>query len=134
MVDDRECFRCVPDLVIPWGAPGVNRDGLHIEHCGFAHWSREEWLRHEPMLRLSAEHAARWCWVFRIPRRWLTVEQVRTGKGGFLRHKDATEAFRTPGGHTDPGAGFPRDHYLALVEGFHRELAAERVAGERRSA
>src|SRR3972149_4306473 len=37
-VDDRECWRMLPDLVIPWGAPGANSDGLHVEICGFAKW------------------------------------------------------------------------------------------------
>ena len=29
VVDEVECYRCVPDLVIPWGAPGVDATGLH---------------------------------------------------------------------------------------------------------
>ncbi len=127
VVDDKGCYRCVPDLVIPWGAPGVNSTGLHIEHCGFARWTRAEWLRHERMLRLSAEHAARWCWQYGVPRRWLSVEELRVGKRGFCRHIDATRAFPTNSGHTDPGEGFPRDHYLSLVRSAYRELAAERA-------
>jgi hypothetical protein len=127
VVDDRECYRCVPDLVIPWGAPGVNRDGLHIEHCGFARWSRAEWLRHLPTLERSAAKAARWAWQYRIPRRWLTVAELRAGRAGFCTHVDATRAFPGNSGHTDPGDGFPKDVYLALVRRFYRELAAERA-------
>lgn len=51
VVDDNECYRMVRDLVIPWGAPGANTNGLHIEQCGFARWTRDEWLAHRPMLR-----------------------------------------------------------------------------------
>lgn len=127
VVDDRECYRCVPDLVIPWGAPGVNSDGLHIEHCGFARWSRGEWLEHLPTLERSAAKAARWCWIFRIPRRWLTVTRLRAGHAGLCTHYDATRAFPGNSGHTDPGDGFPKDVYLALVRRFYRELAAERA-------
>lgn len=128
VVDDRECYRCVPDLVIPWGAPGVNRSGLHVEHCGFARWSRAEWLAHLPTLERSAAKAARWCWTFRIPRRWLTVAELKAGKAGLCRHVDASRAFPPNAGHHDPGEGFPRDVYLALVKRFYRELVAERVA------
>jgi hypothetical protein len=28
---------------------------------------------------------------------------------------DFTEAFKTPGGHMDPGASFPWQHYIELV-------------------
>lgn len=127
VVDDRDCYRCVPDLVIPWGAPGVNRSGLHIEHCGFARWPRAEWLLHRPMLERSAYRAARWCWTFRIPRRWLTLAELRAGRAGFCTHLDASRAFPPNAGHHDPGPGFPRDLYLELVGRFYRELVAERT-------
>lgn len=127
VVDDRDCYRCVPDLVIPWGAPGVNRSGLHIEHCGFARWPRAEWLLHRPMLERSAYRAARWCWTFRIPRRWLTLAELKSGRSGFCTHLDASRAFPPNAGHHDPGPGFPRDLYLELVAGYYRELAAERT-------
>src|SRR3990172_6695622 len=78
-VDDKECWRMLPDLVVPWGAPGANSDGLHIEICGFAKWSREEWLKHEPMLRRSAWKVAKWCWLYDIPVRWLSDKQLANG-------------------------------------------------------
>ena len=128
VVDDRECFRCLPDLVIPWGAPGANRHGLHIEHCGWKHWTTAEWLEHLSTLELSAQHAARWCWQYRIPRRWLTVAQLEAGLRGFCTHADATRAFPPNDGHTDPGPGFPKAKYMQLVVKHYRQLAAERAA------
>lgn len=127
VIDDLECYRCVPDLVIPWGAPGVNRTGLHIEHCGFARWTRADWLRHRPMLERSAAKAALWCWSYRIPRRWVTVAALKAGGAGLLTHADASQAFPPNGGHTDPGGGFPRDLYLELVQRYYRELTASRA-------
>lgn len=127
VVDDAECYRCVPDLVIPWGAPGVNSTGLHIEHCGFARWSRAEWLAHRPTLERSAAKAAKWCWQYRIPRRWLTVDELQAGRAGLCTHADATRAFSGNSGHTDPGSGFPKDVYLTLVRRYYGELAAERA-------
>lgn len=126
VVDDRGCYRCVPDLVIPWGAPGVNTSGLHIEHCGFARWPAGEWMRHRPTLERSAAKAAVWCWTFKIPRRFLTVDELRLGRAGFCRHADASRAFGTAGGHTDPGEGFPRDFYLSCVRRYYAAIAAER--------
>lgn len=129
VVDDRVCYRCVPDLVIPWGAPGANRHGLHVEHCGFARWTRAEWLRHRPTLERSAAKTARWAWSYRVPRRWLTVAQLRAGARGFVTHADCSRAFPPNDGHHDPGAGFPRDEYMRLVRAFHKQLADERAAG-----
>lgn len=127
VIDERDCYRCVPDLVIPWGAPGVNRSGLHIEHCGFARWSRAEWLRHRPTLERSAAKAALWCWTYKIPRRWVTPAELKAGRAGLCTHADATTAFPPNGGHHDPGVGFPRDLYLELVQGYYRELTASRA-------
>lgn len=128
VVDDDGCYRCVPDLVIPWGAPGVNRSGLHIEHCGYAHWSRAQWLRHEPMLRISADHAARWAWQYRLPIRIIGTVQLRLGFKGFLTHLTASRTFHTPGGHTDPGPGFPLDEYLRWTRLAYQRLVEERAA------
>lgn len=122
VVDDSACYRCVPDLVIPWGAPGVNTSGLHIEHCGFAHWERREWLTHLPMLKRSAGHAAHWARTYGIPLRWVGPLGLKLRRSGFTTHADASKAF-TPGGHTDPGVGFPKDTYLHLVRDAYAKLA-----------
>lgn len=115
VVDDTSCYRCVRDLRVPWGAPGVNRSGVHVELCGWSRWTRDEWLTHSPMLRRAAYKTAVWAWLYKIPRRWLTPEQVAYGVAGFLRHVDASRAFHTPGGHSDPGEGFPRDVFMRMV-------------------
>lgn len=127
VIDDNDCYRCVPDLVIPWGAPGVNRTGLHIEHCGYARWTRAQWLRHRPMLERSAAKTALWCWSYRIPRRWVTVAALRAGGAGLCTHSDASQAFPPNDGHHDPGGGFPRGLYLELVQGYYRALADSRA-------
>lgn len=132
VVDELECYRCVPDLVIPWGAPGVNTTGLHIEHCGFARWTRTAWLAHDATLRRSAAKAALWCWRYDIPRRWLTVAQLRAGKPGFCRHSDAARAFPPDDPHSDPGPGFPRDEYLDYVETYYAEILSARKSASAR--
>lgn len=125
VVDDTECYRCVPDLVRPWGAPGANLHGLHVEHCGYASWTRAQWLEHEAMLKRAAWKVGRWCWQYRIPRRWLTDTQLRAGQRGLTTHGQCSRVFNG-GWHTDPGAGFPKAHYLSLVVAAYREISDER--------
>jgi hypothetical protein len=115
VVDDKECWRMVPDLVIPWGAPGVNTGGLHIEQCGYARWTRAEWLAHGHTLDRSAAKAARWCHMYGIPLRWVGPVGLRLGRKGITTHADASKAFKK-GGHWDPGAGFPKDVWMARAK------------------
>ena len=121
VVDDKECYRMVPDLVIPWGAPGVNTGGLHIEQCGYARWSKAEWLKHEHTLQRSAAKAARWAHMYGIPLRWVGPIGLRLGRKGVTTHADASKAF-TPGGHTDPGPGFPKDQWMRWARAYLADL------------
>jgi N-acetylmuramoyl-L-alanine amidase len=120
-VDDHECFRTLDDARIPKGAPGVNTDGFHIEHAGFARWRRQKWMSHEQTLRRGAFKAAFHAVKFGVPLRLLTANDLRHGRSGFVTHATVSQAF-TPGGHTDPGRGFPLDHYMRLVKEFVREI------------
>ncbi len=121
VVDDKECWRMVPDLVIPWGAPGVNTGGLHIEQCGYARWSRAEWLAHGHTLDRSAAKAAQWCRKYGIPLRWVGPLGLKLGRKGITTHNDASKAF-TAGGHTDPGPGFPRDVWMSRAKSYLADL------------
>jgi hypothetical protein len=114
-VDESSCYRMLPDLVIPWGAPGVNTTGLHVEICGYAKWSRVEWLNHEQTLDRAAYKVAQWCVHYNIPIRWVGWVGLKLGRAGITTHAEASKAFR-PGGHTDPGPNFPKDVFLLWVE------------------
>lgn len=123
VVDDKECWRMVPDLVIPWGAPGANTGGLHIEQCGYAHWSKDEWLRHSSTLSRSAAKAARWAHMYGIPLRWVGPIGLKLGRKGVTTHADASKAFPPPGGgHTDPGPGFPKDVWMRWAQDYLRQI------------
>lgn len=109
----------LPEHAVPWGAPGVNHDGWHVELCGFADWTHAEWLAHDLMLRNAAyRFALRAVWN-NIPVRWLTPQQLKSKPGikGLCTHADASAAF-TPGGHHDPGPNFPKDVFLAYVKDY----------------
>jgi len=124
--DDKECYRMLPDLVIPWGAPGANSDGLHIEICGFAKWDRAQWRGHEPMLRRSAFKVAKWCWLYGISARWLSDKQLANGSArGLTTHVQVAKVFKKSN-HWDPGPGFPKDLFLVWVEDYLAEIKAER--------
>jgi len=127
-VDDKECWRMVPDLVIPWGAPGANADGLHVEICGFAKWPKEEWMTHEKMLRRAAWKVAKWCWQYGIPPRWLNERQLANGSArGLVTHKMVSDVFKRSS-HWDPGPGWPKATFIKWVADY---LAEIKVARER---
>lgn len=117
-VDSVEIVQSVKEQYIAWGAPGANRDGIHIEHAGYASQNTEQW--DDPysaaMLKLSAKLTAEICERWAIPLQWLTVEQVKDGETrGICGHVDVTEAFHLST-HTDPGKNFPKDRYVELVQ------------------
>lgn len=118
VIDNHETYICVPDLSVPWGAPGFNLSGLHIEHCGYARYTRKDWLAMPWMLDQSARRAALWAFRFEIPAHLLTAGEAAQGKPGFLTHATASIAQRITGGHTDPGTGFPLDNYMILVKQY----------------
>ena len=122
VVDEFDCYRMLDDLLIPWGAPGANTNGYHIEHCGFARWSRAEWLKHDATLRRGAYKAALRCVRFNIPVRWVGPIGLRLGRRGLTTHADVSKWQSTPGGHTDPGANFPKDVYLSYVKQYVAEI------------
>lgn len=124
VVDEVECIRMLDDKQIPWGAPGANTNGYHIEHVGFARWTRAEWLKRDVTLRRGAYKAALRCVRYDIPARWVGPLGLRFGRRGLTTHADVSDWQDTPGGHTDPGANFPKDVYLTYVKQYIAEIRA----------
>jgi hypothetical protein len=120
VVDDVICYRTLENDVIPWGAPGANTNGFHVEHAGLADWNRQKWLTHEQTLRRGAFKAAFHAVKFGVPIKLLSANDLRHGRGGFVTHATVSEVFN--GDHTDPGHGFPLDHYMGLVQQFADEM------------
>lgn len=121
-IDVDSIVQSVRDRDVAWCAPGVNRNGLHVEHAGYARQSRAEWLDDygKAMLELSAWLFARKAAEFDIPVVKRDADDIRAGRPGIIGHVDATRAFNTAGGHSDPGANFPWDYFLARVT-FHAQ-------------
>ena len=120
LVDDRECYRTLGNEVIPWGAPGANKMGWHVEHAGFAEWTRQKWLSHEETVRRGAFKCAQHAVKFGIPVDLLSDDELRRGRKGFITHAQCTRVFG--GSHTDPGTNFPFDRFLQLAQNFAAEF------------
>ncbi len=122
VVDENQCQRCLPNSAIPWGAPGANAIGFHIEQAGFAEWSREKWLAHRATIKRAAFKTAYHCHLFKIPVRLLSVADLKDGRTlGITTHARCSQAFG--GDHTDPGAFYPLDVYMKYVRGYYEALS-----------
>lgn len=126
-VDGRECYRTLPPSAIPWGAPGVNGNGWHLELAAYAQWSRAEWLSHPVLLqrgayKLAANGRGHFPMRFLTDRELADVLRRKPGRRhGIVSHRQVSRVFG--GDHTDPGAHFPWDVFMAHARRFERELA-----------
>ena len=119
-VDSDSTVQCVRDMDVAWHAPGLNNNGLGIEHNGFARQTPEEWSdgASEATLQRSAKLVMALSVRYDIPIVRLTPEMLLAGERGICGHNDATVAFPGPGRtHSDPGPSFPWTHYLELIQG-----------------
>jgi N-acetylmuramoyl-L-alanine amidase len=119
-VDDKECFRCLPDTAIPWGAPGANTNGFHIEQAGYARWSSVIWRSHLRTLKLAAYKTAYHCHEFGIPARFVGADGLRARRRGITTHRKCGKAFG--GSHRDPGYGWPGPLFMALVRRYLKAM------------
>jgi hypothetical protein len=129
VVDDKDCFRCLRDFDIPWGAPGANKQGFHIEQCAFAYWNPLLWRRHMWMLRRAAYKTALHCHKFHIPPHFVRAHGLARGMAGITTHAEVTkwqQSIGQPGNHTDPGRGWPRILFMTLVRRYYKQQEAQR--------
>ncbi len=130
-VDETTCYRCLPNTAIPWGAAsafGANTHGFHIEQAGYASWTRQEWEQHLAELERVAYKTAYHCHLFKIPVRFVTAAEL-PAKHGITTHAEVSAASRRMDpanasrySHSDPGPGWPRDHFMKLVGGYYGQI------------
>lgn len=119
VVDDKDCYRCLPNNAVPWAAPSANTQGFHIEQAGYAAWTTCEWEKHLPMLHRGAYKAALHCKVFKIPARFVDAAGLKKGLKGITTHAEVSKAFpNNQGNHHDPGVGWPRALFISLVKHY----------------
>ncbi len=115
-IDNNSIVQCVFDNNVAFAAPGCNHDGIQLELAGFARQTREEWMDAFSILMLenAANAAAQYCLKYDIPPVHLTNAELKSGEKGIVGHVQATQVFKIST-HTDPGDGFPWDHFIARV-------------------
>jgi len=116
-VDADEIVQCVNTTDMAWGAPGANRQGIHIEHAGRASQTAEQWADaySDAMLRRSAVLVADLCRRHGIAIKRIGPEELKSGARGICGHDTVSKAFPVKGGHTDPGPNFDWARYIDLV-------------------
>jgi len=121
-IDNNSIVQCVLDNDIAFAAPGVNKDGIQLELAGFARQKREEWLDPYSVLVLenAANAAAQYCLKYDVPIKHLTDQELEANEKGIIGHVQASNVYKKST-HTDPGAGFPWDHFVARVTHHHSE-------------
>lgn len=104
-----------------WTLRSGNPISDNAELCGFAKWTREQWLSTATAdgcvnPRAILDRTAAWirsrCLARGVPIRKITPAQVAAGQSGVIAHWDWTLGMHD-GTHTDPGGGFPWDYVIA---------------------
>lgn len=114
-IDDKRIETYVPYDMAAWTCRAANAIADQVELCGFAAWTRDQWLREHPnMLKLCARWLRERAVARSIPLRKLTPAQVAAGESGVIAHVDWTVGMRD-GSHTDCGTGFPWDEVMRLA-------------------
>lgn len=121
IVDDEIAYRTVPDLVVPWGAPPLNKAGWHIEFSAHSSWKSYQWMQHKYMLQRGAYKVALRCKKYNIPVRWVGPIGLKLGRTGITTHKAITDTWHQSD-HQDPGKGFPKKYFLDLVKSYYKAL------------
>jgi hypothetical protein len=120
-VDDNTCFATLDDDEIPWGAPGANYHGYHIEQAGYISFSQAVWSKtHRNTIKRAAYRAAVRCHRYNIPRQFCDAAALKAGKKGITTHAECTKAFG--GDHTDPGPNWPRGVFMFYLRYYYRRI------------
>lgn len=107
----------VPYERAAWTLRAGNSISENIEQCGWARWTRAEWLARPKLLDTTARWLADRSKARGIPIRRLTPQQIRNREPGILGHADYTYA-TGDGTHSDPGTGYPWDVVLAGARAY----------------
>lgn len=99
-----------------WTLRSGNAISDNLELCGYASWTRTQWINEHPNLLLFASQwVADRCKARNIPCIKLSPADVAAGKSGVIGHVDWTKGMND-GTHWDPGPGFPWDIVIANAQ------------------
>lgn len=117
VADDAEVVRAAGDDVIVWAEGGDNTHALSLCFIGRAAFTPTDWSTpySASMIERGAQAVAAWCRTYNVPAVRVAPGapgQAPTGRG-IAEHADDHDP--NSQGHTDPGAGFPIDAFIARV-------------------
>ena len=101
----------------PWTNPPIHDDTETLEICGFARWTRRDWLAQPRMLKGVAQWIAWRAKVNGIPIRRIEGENLRRGLRGIVDHDGINDVFKQSS-HWDLGESFPWDVVLDMARGL----------------
>lgn len=126
MTDDKTTVQGVPEAGTAFAAPGMNADGLQVEHAGKAAQLDDPtgWqdVYSVALLDRSARLFADLCDRHNLPAVHLTDAQLRAGQAGIVGHDAGTRVYQ--GTHTDPGTHFPWDRWIGQVAQLTRRATS----------
>lgn len=116
-IDSDSIVQCVKDNDVAFAAPGVNRDGIHLEMAGYSKQTEADWLDTYGLLMLenAADAAAQYSLKYDVPPVHLTNGELKAGNKGFIGHYQASAIYKPNAGHDDPGKGFPWNFFMGRV-------------------
>lgn len=144
VVDTNTAYRTLGDNIIPVAGPPLNTLGWHIEHCGYAAWTREQWLKPKNVrtLKRGAYKAALRCHWYKIPYTVLGPQslehdfgtdiqggvpyQAGSLRGGIVEHRTINQVYHQSD-HSCPGPGFPIDVWSGFLRGFLKAWGVKTV-------
>jgi len=98
-----------------WTQAAWNEEAVALELCGFASWSRSNWLNnHGNMLDNAAAWVREEADRYGIPLVALSSGQAQGGSRGVCQHVNLGSS---GGGHVDCGSGFPMDELIKRAKG-----------------
>lgn len=118
VIDTDSIVQCVPWDSEAWAAGEQgNKRGEHFEFTGQSTQTTDEWYDalSLPMLQLGARLIADRCAARGLPPVFVPAEKLKLYEPGITTHCELTKAFGEST-HTDPGPGFPMDHFVRAVQ------------------
>lgn len=116
-IDNDSVVQGVKEEHTAYAAPGVNADGIQLEHAGYARQTRAEWLDTYSLQMLKNESAplvAQICARHKLPMRHLSNAELASGARGIIGHWQASQVYKLSD-HHDPGPNFPWNDYIGWV-------------------
>jgi N-acetyl-anhydromuramyl-L-alanine amidase AmpD len=124
-VDSDSTTQSVEIHDVAWHAGPINGYSVGIEQAGRAAQTYEQWMD-----VYSAALLERTAQLIALIAAWydLPIEHAANPKDphakGICTHADVTKAWKTRGGHTDPGSAYPMEFVLAKARGYQLEAVS----------